>query len=488
MTRRHLLATLAASAASCARRDRRPNVLCVIVDDMNDWTEGLGGYAGTLYTPNIERLAARGVSFENAHCPAPWCAPSRAATFLGLRPSTTGIYNNGQWWKPVLPDAVTFPAHFKASGYRTIGSGKTLHHTAGFNPPDQWDDYFRIVFDDPWDKTNRRNYPWVLDTETPPYHPLNGIQPFSHEFDWGALPKPDDEYGDVKAVNWAIRHLMEPRGQPLFAAVGTFRPHIPLYVPRRYLDMYPLDEIRLPEVPGDDLDDIPPEGQSLAAARRADLDKTIASGKWKEFVQAYLASITFADAQLGRLLDALEQSPGAENTIVVFWSDHGWHLGEKRHVHKATLWEEATRVPLVIAGPGLREGARSRQPVSLLDIYPTLNELCGLPERPELEGVSLAPLLRDPEAKREQPALVTLNPGQHAVRSERWRYIRYSDGSEELYDHNSDPNEWTNLAADPRYDAVKRGHARWIPAAEAPRAPGKDAYDFDFAAYTWRRR
>jgi arylsulfatase A-like enzyme len=328
----------------------------------------------------------------------------------------------------------------------------------------------------------------VPPAETPAGHPFNGIEPFSHEFDWGVVDKPESAYGDVMAVDWAIERLQREAERPLFLTVGTFRPHIPLYVPRRYFDMYPLDEIRLPEVPEDDLADIPPEGQKLAAARRADLDKTIQAGQWKHFVQAYLASITFADDQFGRLLDALDSSPLADNTIVVFWSDHGWHLGEKRHVHKATLWEEATRVPFIVAGPGLAQGARCTRPVSLLDIYPTLNEFCGLPEKPELEGESLVPLLRDPNVERSTPALATLYPGQHAVRSERWRYIRYSDGSEELYDHSNDPNEWTNLAADPQYESVKREHARWIPATEVPPAPGKDAYDFDFERYEWTRK
>jgi arylsulfatase A-like enzyme len=487
MKRRDFLAALTASTLACGNKDRRPNVMCVVVDDMNDWTQGLGGYSGTVHTPHQEHLAARGVNFANAHCPAPWCAPSRAATFLGLRPSTTGVYNNGQWWKPALPDAVTMPAHFRGNGYRTVGAGKLLHHTAGFNPPDQWDDYFRMIFDDPWDKTVRRNYPFVKETRKPVDHPFNGIQPFSHEFDWGVVAKPEEAYGDVKAVNWGVRQLMQEHERPFFLGVGTFRPHIPLYVPKRYFDMYPLSEIELPEVPADDLDDIPPEGQTLAAARRADIDKTIKAGKWKQFVQAYLASITFADAQLGRLLDALDNSAYADNTIVVFWSDHGWHLGEKRHVHKATLWEEATRVPFLMAGPGIAQGTCNR-PVNLLDIYPTLNELCGLPEKAELDGESLAPLLRDPGAERERPSLTTLTPGQHAVRSERWRYIRYSDGTEELYDHQSDPHEWTNLAADPRLAAVKREHARWIPESDAPPLPGKDAYDFDPETYVWRKK
>ena len=210
-SRREFMAALSAGLLGCSQDERPPNVLCVVVDDMNDWTQGLGGYSGTVHTPHQERLAARGVNFTNAHCPAPWCAPSRTATFLGLRPSTTGVYNNGQWWKPAHPEVVTMPAHFRANGYRSLGAGKLLHHTAGFNPPDQWDDYFRMIFDDPWDKTVRRNYPFVKPAPTPAGHPFNEIEPFSHEFDWGVVGKPEEAYGDVKAVNWGIRQLRQDR-------------------------------------------------------------------------------------------------------------------------------------------------------------------------------------------------------------------------------------------------------------------------------------
>ncbi|MCP5119439.1 MAG: sulfatase-like hydrolase/transferase, partial [bacterium] len=235
--------------------------------------------------------------------------------------------------------------------------------------------------------------------------------------------------GDSMAVQWTIDFLGRNHDKPFFAGVGTFRPHIPLYVPRGYFDMYPIDAIQLPEVPEDDLGDVPPEGLELARARRADLRKTQESGKWKHLIQAYLASITYADAQLGRLLDALDRSPHRDNTIVVYWSDHGWHLGEKEHIHKSTLWEEATRVPLIIRAPGVGPaGERCSRPAGLIDIYPTLIELCGLTEKPELDGRSLVPLLRDPSAEWPYPVITTYRPGQHAVRSERWRYIRYSDG------------------------------------------------------------
>ena len=257
-------------------------------------------------------------------------------------------------------------------------------------------------------------------------------------------------------------------------------------MPKKYFDLYPLATIKLPKAPADDLDDVPAEGRALSKARRSDLEKITAAGKRKHAVRAYLASITFADAQFGRLLDTLETSDYADNTIVVFWSDHGWHLGEKRHWHKMTLWEEATRVPFLIAAPGqAKAGGRCERPVSLVDIYPTLIDLCGLAPKRELDGLSLAPLLRDPTAKRDRPAVMAYRRGQCAVRSQRWRYIRYGDGGEELYDHDADPNEWTNLAGRPEHKAVIADLARWIPKQLAPNAPSKNAYRFDPKTYSW---
>ena len=484
---------LAGLGAGCTARRRdnpaKPNVLFISVDDMRDWTAGLGGYAGDVHTPNQERLASRGVRFTNAHCASTVCNPSRTAIMLGLRPSTTGVYNNGQWWRPAHPDVVTIPMHFRANGHYAAGAGKVFHHTAGFNPPDQWDEFTRIVFDDPWDKTAKVNYPWVPPAPAPPGHPFNGLRPYRHEFDWGVLEKPEHEHGDALAVDLVIELLRRDHEQPSFLAAGIFHPHLPWYVPRKYLDLYPLESIRLPEVPEDDLRDIPPEGQELARARREDLEKVLAAGKWKELAQAYLASITFADAQLGRLLDALDASGRADNTVIIFWSDHGWHLGEKSHLHKSTLWEEATRVPFMIAAPGITTpGTSCSRPVGLIDIYPTLNEICGLAEKPELDGHSLVPLLRDPSRGWEWPAVTTYQRGQHAVRDERWRYIRYSDGTEELYDHASDPNEWNNVAAVPENGAVKQKLAGWIPANDAEPIPSKNAYIFDPETYTWERR
>ncbi|MDP6044684.1 MAG: sulfatase, partial [Phycisphaerae bacterium] len=451
-------------------------------------TAGLGGYAGTVHTPNQQRLAKMGVEFTRAYCASPVCCPSRAAVMTGLMPYTSGIYNNGQWWKPHMPDLVTIPMHFRAHGYSAAGAGKIFHHTAGNNPPSQWDEFQRLIFrDDPWYRGSKLNYPWSKVGPPPKGFPFSGVKNLPHENDWGSLPdKGEAQYDDAKTVDFAIEYLQRKHSKPFFLACGIFRPHLPWYAPKKYFDMYPLDKIKLPEIRDDDLDDIPPQGRALSKARRSDLEKITSAGKRVQAVQAYLASISFADAQFGRLLNALAKSPHVDNTIIVFWSDHGWHLGEKKHWHKMTLWEEATRVPFIIAAPGVsKPGGRCDRPVSLIDIYPTLIDLCGLKTKPELDGLSLADLLRDPSAKRTRPAVMAYRRGQFAVRWRQWRYIRYSDGGQELYDHDNDPNEWTNLANNAKYNAVIAELGRWIPKAPAANAPSKSAYSFDPETYSW---
>lgn len=476
--------------AGTTESNRRLNVLFIAVDDMNDWTTGLGGYAGKVHTPNQQRLAEMGMEFTNAHTVSPVCCPSRAAILTGLRPSTSGIYNNSQWLKPYRPDIVTIPVHFREHGYYAAGAGKIFHHTAGNNPPYQWDEFQRLAFNDAlWVHRGKLNYPWSKPAPAPKDYPFCGIKGVRRSFDWGTPDKKEEDYDDARTVDFAIEFLKRKQDKPFFLACGIFRPHLPWYVPKKYFDMYPLDEIKLPTVPDDDMKDIPKEGIKLSKYRRDNFEKIKKAKKWKHAVQAYLACITFADAQLGRLLDAFQQSPFKENTIIVFWSDHGWHLGEKNHWHKKTLWEEATRVPFYIYVPGITKGGQKcERPVGLIDIYPTLIGLCNLNPKPELDGLSLVPLLKNPDMKWDRPAITEYKPGQFAVRSQRWRYIRYSDGTEELYDHQADPNEWTNLANKSEYDKIKKEHARWIPKKLAEPAPSKSAYIFDYKTYTWTHK
>ncbi|TKG96419.1 DUF229 domain-containing protein [Puteibacter caeruleilacunae] len=481
------IGTVGLTSCQQVKKETKLNVLFVAVDDMNDWVGFLNGYPG-VKTPNLDRLAERGVSFTNAHCPSPLCGPSRASVMSGLYPHKTGIYNNGQWWRPNYPEMVTIPMHFKANGYEVVGAGKIFHHTAGFNPPDQWNVFVPLTYDDPWDRESRVNYPQVKVEERPDWVPLSGLN-IAHEFDWGALPgKPEEDYNDYKTVEWCINYLENKQDdQPFFLACGLFHPHIPWYVPQKYFDLYPLDQIVLPTIYQDDLNDIPPVGQEIAAVRRSHLKMIKKAEKWKNAIQAYLASISFADAQIGRLLDKLDQSGKADNTIIVFWSDHGWHLGEKEHMHKMTLWERATRVPFIVVDPRTGIKGSCNTPVNLVDIHKTLNELCGLPQLPQLDGESLVPQLHDLNAKRENPSLICYQKGNFALQDERYHYIQYHDGTEELYDHQTDRHEWYNIANDKNNDLLNK-YRKFIPQQIKDDVPKKGAFEFDYKNYTWKRK
>ena len=432
----------------------RPNVLFIAVDDLNDWIGALGGHPQSV-TPNIDRLVSRGMLFTNAHCAAPACNPSRVALMTGVRPSTSGVYLNSDPWRPAMPDVVTLPQHFMAHGYRAIGSGKIYH--GRFPDPASWDEYWPS-------KTKQKP-----EDPRPPNRPLNGIAKTSH-FDWGPVDATDQEMGDAQVADWVIDQLEAEHHQPFFLACGFYRPHLPWYVPPKYFARPGVDRIILPEVRKDDLLDIPAAGIRMARPER-DHARVVAHDQWSAAVQGYLASIAFVDGQIGRVLDAFDRSGHSGSTIIVFWTDHGWHLGEKEHWRKFALWERATRTPLAIIAPGVtKPGSRCAQPTSLIDIYPTLVDLCGLEPAEATEGESLRPWLDNPESPRQRPALTTHDLGNHALRSERYRYIRYADGSEEFYDHESDPLEWTNLAGDSTYDALKEALARWLPETDAPRA------------------
>lgn len=447
-----------------ALAEDKPDVLFIAIDDLNDWVGVLGGHPQAK-TPHIDRLAERGMLFANAHTAAPSCNPSRTALLFGMRPSTTGVYGNTERWRdsPAIQGKLSLPQLFRRNGYETAGGGKIFHahsyYAEGFRgqpQPEAWDD----VFPSP-----DRQLPPEL---RPRGWPVNGNPGFIFKlFDWAGLDVEDDAVGDGQVVQWAERKLKEPRDKPLFLAVGIYRPHLPWYVPARYFDRHPLTDVELPATIPGDRDDIPEIArQDVSAGIPPWLDET---GLWPNAVQGYLASITFADAMVGRLLAALEESGRADNTIVVVWSDHGYHLGEKRRWRKFTLWEESTHVPLIVAAPGLTSGgSQTKKPVSLLDIYPTLAELAKLPAPDHLEGRSLTPLIRDPDSDWRRGAVTTWLYGNHAVRTEDWRYIRYVDGSEELYDHRDDPHEWRNLAGQAEFAERKRELAALLPQVNVP--------------------
>lgn len=447
------IASLVASAA--------PNVLFIAIDDQNDWIGALGGHPQAK-TPHLDALAQRGTVFTNAHCQAPLCNPSRSSLLTGLRPSTTGIYGLTPGIRAVerTRTHVTLPQTFTRAGYTTFAAGK-IYHDGSVAPKDQPAEFTT------WAKTAPTPRPPkpIAKLPLPDRHPA---------MDWGPWPQRDEDTGDYRIASAAIEAIRSaPKDRPFFIAAGFRLPHVPCYAPQKWFDLYPDETLQLPPIDEHDRDDTPRFSWYLHwKLPEPRLHTLRENGEWRPLVRAYLASTSLMDAQIGRVLAALEASGHADDTIVVVWGDHGYHLGEKLISGKNTLWERSTRVPLVFAGPGVKPGQRCAAPAELLDVFPTLLELASMPARPDLEGHSLAPQLRDAQAPRKWPAITTHNPGNHTVRTDRWRYIRYADGSEELYDLTADPNEWRNLAGESQHAARKRELAAWLPKTSAPHAPG----------------
>jgi len=419
----------------------KPNVLMICIDDLRTWVNCLG--YSQAKTPNIDRLFAMGVTLTRAYCPAPVCNPSRTALLTGLRPSTTGVYNNGDDWRvnKIIGDAPTLPLWLTRHGYNTFGAGKIYH-----------DNY-------------RRESDW---TEYPKYETQKALpSPESRagvlDIKFRPLIAKDSDMVDHHTVDYCIDVLNRKHDKPFLIGCGLHKPHMPWEVPQKYFDMYPLDKLELPKVQPN-LDALPASGKRMALAG-GQHEAMLKTGRWKEAVQAYLACITFLDAQIGRLLDAFDKCAHKDNTIILFWVDHGWHLGEQQHWRKFCLWENAARVPVMWRVPGMtKPGARCERTLDHTGIFPTLCDLLGLPLPPQqLEGASYRALLENPGAAWNRPALTTFMQNNHSVRTEKWRYIRYKDGGEELYDHDTDPLEWNNLAGDPRHDALKKDLAKWFP-------------------------
>jgi arylsulfatase A-like enzyme len=445
----------------------KPNVLFIAIDDLNSWIGALKNLPGAkveVHTPNIDRLAKRGILFSQAHCQAPICNPSRASLMTGVRPSTSGVYMNTQLWRKAMPDAVTLPQQFMANGYEVMGSGKIFHGNQ--NDEASWNTYYVAQRD----KHGLGATEEDEDVEGAAGKKIEGMTNVA-QIRWAAIDDPDEETSDWQVANWAVKQLEKKHDRPFFLGCGLFRPHLPLVVPRKYFNMYPAGSVTPPETNVHDLDDIPVIGKKLARAQQA--QRVATSGRWADAVAAYLACISYADARVGELIDALDRSQYAKNTIVVLWADHGWSLGQKQHWEKFALWEECTHVPLMFVAPGVTpENATCDRVVSLIDIYPTLMELAGLKARPAaLEGTSLMPLIKDPKREWDRPAVTTYGHMNHAVRSERFRYIRYMDGTEELYDRSVDKLEWTNLADNPQFNEVKKDLGKWLPQVNHPGAP-----------------
>ena len=426
----------------------KPNVLFIAVDDLNTMIGPIDNFSNAK-TPNFERLAKMGVTFTNAHCQAPLCGPSRASLMSGLRPSTTGIYGMTPDDKirsednPVTKDITFLPEYFENNGYRTMGIGKLFHINApkgvlnenggrvkGFGPyPEK-----RFVWDGfGTSKQKKRKYGR---TST----------------DWGAFPENDTLMPDHKSVNWVIERLHKKYEKPFFMGLGFLRVHVPLYVPQKWFDMHPLETIKTPPYLSDDLNDIPNVGLQINdLPMMPSTEWAIESGEWKKIVQAYLACMSYVDYELGRVLDALESSDYADNTVIVLWSDHGYRLGEKGTFAKHALWETATKAPLMFAGPNVPKGKKIHAPVEMLSIYPTLLELSGLPAYNRNEGISLVSMMQNKENEKDAHAITTFGMNNHTIKMDGYRYIQYEDGTQEFYNHNTDPNEWKNEAANPEY-------------------------------------
>ncbi|MEL7500136.1 MAG: sulfatase [Planctomycetota bacterium] len=528
-----VVAVVAAPKCGLAQSPRsviqQPNVILIMCDDLNDYVEGFGGHPQTK-TPNMARLARSGVRFTQAHCNIPICGPSRASMFTGIYPHNSGCYGFTQWdGYEVLKNSRTMMDHFRSQGYQTLGTGKLMHHMVR----QEWKNYGNRADYGPFafDGENKIAHPDVpapyreigaIDGSFGPFVNIEGRKtsdgkPVSWQSGgWGKNARAlsvgsqqnRDSTPDELNGQWAIDQLKartgKPGRQPFFMGVGFIRPHTPLIVPQKYFDMFPLDSIQLPVIRPGDVEDtfaqtirgIPegadgPRSEDMGTRLFNTLVESYDSQDeaLRRFIQAYLASVASVDEQIGRILDVVDNSSLKDNTIIILTSDHGWGMGEKNYLYKNSLWQESTRVPLIIRAPGVAKTETvSSKPVSLIDIYPTLIDLCGLSSETmknekghSLDGHSLKPLLEDPDnGKWSGPdsALTALykwrmkyDPSKesYSLRAHDWRYIRYENGKEELYFTQDDPYEWTNLASDSAHIAtLKKFRKELISRVPAP--------------------
>ncbi|MGR5140422.1 sulfatase [Photobacterium sp. DNB23_23_1] len=432
------------------------NILMFAVDDLNDWIGPLGGHPQTK-TPNIDKLASKAAVFTNAHASAPLCGPSRASLMTGLAPSTTGIYgqiedDDIKKANNVAEDSIFLSEYFRNHGYYTAGVGKLFHKKVATNSFEQYG--------------GRANGFGPYPEKRMKWH-KNGTST-----DWGAFPEHDEQMPDYDYAQWLIHQLQMSHDRPFFLAGGFIRPHVPWHVPQKWFDLHPVEELELPPYLPNDMADIPDIAKEISEfTQMPTTEWAIENDEWRNIVQAYLACISFVDSCIGSVLDALENSEYADNTAIVLWGDHGYQLGEKSKFSKMALWERATRTPLIIKLPKSSSKKIIDQPVSLLDIYPTLLSISGLPSNPSNDGNDLTPLISNPDTNWPHVAITTFGPNNHAVKSERYRYIRYADDSEELYDHTVDKNEWMNLADNPKYKQVKNALIAQLPKHNADWSP-----------------
>ncbi|WP_159083948.1 sulfatase [Saccharobesus litoralis] len=459
--------------ANNTKPDKPLNVLMIAIDDLNNWG---GAWGGPAITPNLDQLAAQSSFFRNAYSAVPACNPSRVAVMTGQRSETTGAYLNETNFRtlPGGQDKVTMPQYFRKLGYEATAAGKIFHHPRGqkakpavMSDDISWDyqeagptgtgGYQDYVNEQGWAKwhggiAEYEGLPII------PYIRKHGI--------WGPIQQTDEQTGDYHTAKYCADYLEKTHDKPFFLACGIFRPHSPQLAPQKYFDMYPLEDIKLPDVPADDMQDIPNIAQHNWSSGFAKLVMSRPE-EWKRAVQGYLASTTFADAMIGHILEAFNNSQYADNTVLVLWSDHGFQLGHKNRWEKFTFWKQGAGAPFIIKAPGVKP-AIIDNPVSLIDIYPTLIELMQTPSKDDLDGVSLAPLMQQPKQAWPHPAIITYQQGNNAILLDKWNYIQYRDGSQELYNQHQDPEEYHNLAADPQYKSVIDKLKTFIPEVVIP--------------------
>jgi len=431
-------------------QEKQPNILFIAIDDMNDWTGFLGGHPDAK-TPNLDKIADMGINFTNAHVPAPGCSPSRNAILYGIEPFNSGLYpfyDHGIH-KQLMNTYTSLPRLLKENGYQTFGAGK-IHH-GNLKDPREWTEY---------------HDPKAIKKE---FRPGEGyIKGKDAKYSFRPTLNPDKEHKDHQFASFGIEKLQQKHDKPFFLAVGIVKPHLPFDAPARFFDQLPKN-ITIDNYKKDDLNDIPQAGKKLV--KQGEFNRYKQDKAWADIRKAYLASISWADYNIGRVLKALEKSEHADNTIVIIWSDHGFHLGEKNTFKKFTLWEEATRVPFIIYDGRVKnqpKGRKYSEAVSLINLYKTIAEYTNLDIADYVDGESLIPVVKNQTTKLKKPVITSWGRGNYSIRTKDYRYIRYFNGGEELYNHKNDINEHTNLANNAQHQKIKNKLKSHLPKNEKP--------------------